>query len=91
MIFKGILITRGEAPMTTDKESGGLGGAGERALAKQSSARMSSLASEFLNRTDPDDGDIDPDDLSAEDIEWLIASGRSLAASVLVQDQTPGQ
>lgn len=56
---------------------------GYRPSRKQSSARMSSLASSVLARTAA--GQPMPD------VAQLIADARSLAASVLSQDETPGQ
>lgn len=55
---------------------------GQRPARKQSSARMSSLAASVMNRTAAG-ADLD--------VTQLIADARSLAASVLSQDETPGQ
>lgn len=50
---------------------------------KQSRSPMSTLAAEVLNQTGPGDPPVDP--------EWLRTSARSLAASVLAQDEKKGQ
>lgn len=53
---------------------------------KQSSTKMSTLAAEVLNKTK------DLEWPYADfDIGWLVESARSLAASVLSQDETKGQ
>lgn len=52
------------------------------AAEKQSSARLSAVAGKYLNKSD--------DDLRALDQRQLFADLRSLAASVLSQDETPG-
>lgn len=55
------------------------------AAIKQSSPEMSTLAADVLNRTGPDAI------YNPEIIEQLVKDTRSLAASVLSQDETPGQ
>lgn len=81
---KGIDWAKDEAELngTFEVHNPSHGEPGYREPRKQSSARMSSLAASVMNRTAAG-ADLD--------VTQLIADARSLAASVLSQDETPGQ
>lgn len=74
-LFKGLLITRGDQVVSEAK--------------KESSAKVSSLAAKYVNLSYDELLDM-LENWSDEEFESFVADIRSLAASVLSQDETKG-